>query len=304
MVSLNNKCFFAGSLSTVLEAFLFDFALLLLEMSKLLPQFHHHVRRDGTKVLGLGYSEEAKRAQQNPPQRTTCLQPDVVWKKALEAVQKFRGDVNNELHVLGQHEVQFGVFHGKTFVWVLTNALGYAGFIVDKIVNIDKEKETWAPLSKNKFLFKTYVEKFEQGLEAVQMKQKEREKTASAKTAAAVTQLLNKNAPPSLVVKRALASKSVRPIVRANVSSARSSTATAMDKRTTATATATATVMTTTTANVTATKSTTVTSMDTMTSNSFPAHDELTDAELLAAAQPIALSYTEGVPQLDKVFLI
>ena len=210
-------------------------------MSKLLPQFHHHVRRDGTKVLGLGYSEEAKRAQQNPPQRTTCLQPDVVWKKALEAVQKFRGDVNNELHVLGQHEVQFGVFHGKTFVWVLTNALGYAGFIVDK------EKETWAPLSKNKFLFKTYVEKFEQGLEAVQMKQKEREKTASAKTAAAVTQLLNKNAPPSLVVKRALASKSVRPIVRANVSSARSSTATAMDKRTTATATATATVMTTTT---------------------------------------------------------
>lgn len=271
-------------------------------MSKLLPQFHHHVRRDGTKVLGLGYSEEAKRAQQNPPQRTTCLQPDVVWKKALEAVQKFRGDVNNELHVLGQHEVQFGVFHGKTFVWVLTNALGYAGFIVDKIVNIDKEKETWAPLSKNKFLFKTYVEKFEQGLEAVQMKQKEREKTASAKTAAAVTQLLNKNAPPSLVVKRALASKSVRPIVRANVSSARSSTATATDKRTTATATATATVITTT--NVTATKSTTVTSMDTMSSNSFPAHEELTDAELLAAAQPIVLSYTEGVPQLDKVFLI
>ena len=280
--------------------------LLLLEMSKLLPQFHHHVRRDGTKVLGLGYSEEAKRTQQNPPQRTTCLQPEVVRKKALEAVQKFRGDVNNELHVLGQHEVQFGVFRGKTFVWVLTNALGYAGFIVDKIVNIDKEKETWAPLSKNKFLFKTYVEKFEQGLEAVQMKQKEREKTASAKTAAAVTQLLNKNAPPSLVVKRALASKSVRPIVRANVSSARSSTATATDKRTTATATATATVITTTTAttNVTATKSTTVTSMDTMSSNSFPAHEELTDAELLAAAQPIVLSYTEGVPQLDKVFLI
>ena len=41
-----------------------------------------------------------------------------------------------------------------------------------------------------------------------------------------------------------------------------------------------------------------------MSSNSFPAHEELTDAELLAAAQPIVLSYTEGVPQLDKVFLI
>ena len=44
--------------------------------------------------------------------------------------------------------------------------------------------------------------------------------------------------------------------------------------------------------------------MDTMTSNSFPPHEELTDAEMLAAAQPTALSYTEGVPQLDKVFLI
>ena len=44
--------------------------------------------------------------------------------------------------------------------------------------------------------------------------------------------------------------------------------------------------------------------MDTMTSNSFPAHEELTDAELLAAAQPIALSCTEGMPQLDKVFII
>lgn len=77
-------------MSTVLKAFFFDFTLLLLEMSKLLPQFHHHVRRDGTKVLGLGYSEEAKRAQQNPPQRTTCLQPDAVRKKALKAVQKIQ----------------------------------------------------------------------------------------------------------------------------------------------------------------------------------------------------------------------
>ena len=41
-----------------------------------------------------------------------------------------------------------------------------------------------------------------------------------------------------------------------------------------------------------------------MTSNSFPAHEELTDAELLAAAQPIALSCTECMPQLDKVFII
>ena len=85
------------------------------------------------------------------------------------------------MQVLGQHEVQFGFFSGKTFSWVLSNALGYSGHIVDKVVNVDKKRETEAALSKNKFLFKTYRENFKQGMEAVKMKKREREKTASSK---------------------------------------------------------------------------------------------------------------------------
>ena len=88
--------------------------------------------------------------------------------------------------------MQFGVFCGKMFLWILNNALGYAGYIVDKMVNVDKERETQAALSKNKFLFKSYIEQFKQGIEAVQMKKKEREKTASTKIAVAVSQLLKK----------------------------------------------------------------------------------------------------------------
>ena len=65
-------------------------------------------------------------------------------------------------------------------------ALGYAAYIVDKIANIDIERESGTALSTNKFIFKKYVEKCEQVIEAVHMKQKEREKTASAKTAVAV----------------------------------------------------------------------------------------------------------------------
>lgn len=154
-------------------------------MSCLLPQFHDHLLPNGSKVPRLGNTEEAREVlrlrKANPPSKTTCLFPAVVRQKAIEAVTKLGGDRNNELHVLGQHEIQFGAFSGKTFVWVLTNVLGYAGFIVDKVVNIDKEKETETALSKNKFLFKKYMQKFEQGIEAVQMKQKERERTASAK---------------------------------------------------------------------------------------------------------------------------
>lgn len=93
----------------------------------------------------------------------------MVRQKAIEALTRL-GDCTNELQVLGQHEVQFVVFCGKTFLWILDNALGYAGYIVDKVVNVDKERETEAALSKNKFIFKSYIEQFKQGIEAVQMK--------------------------------------------------------------------------------------------------------------------------------------
>lgn len=44
------------------------------------------------------------------------------------------------------------------FLWILNNVLGYLGYIVDKVVNVDKEREIEVVLSKNKFIFKSYIE--------------------------------------------------------------------------------------------------------------------------------------------------
>ena len=204
------------------------------------------------------------------------------------------------MQVLGQHEVQFGVFCGKTFSWVLSNALGYAGYIVDKVVNVDKERETEAALSKNKFLFKTYTEKFKQGMEAVKMKKREREKTASSKTVVAVSQLLNKNVSPSVMARKALASgRSLHPSVRPNITSTRSGTVTTTStttKNTASTTTVSTTKSTTATATNTTTSALSAADTTSVTVSLIQVQDELSDAELLAVSQPMCLSYTEGRP--------
>ena len=270
-------------------------------MSSLLPQFHHHIRPDGSKVLRLGYTEEARRVlkerRENPPPKTSSLLPSLVRQKASEVVTRLGGDCTNELQVLGQHELQFGVFSGKSFLWVLSNALGYAGYIVDEVVNVDKERETEAALSKNKFLFKSYTEKFKQGIEAVKMKKREREKTASSKTVVAVSQLLNKNVSPSVMARKALVSgRSLRPAVQPNITSTRSSTVTTTSTTTKNTA-STTTVSTTKSPTATATNTTT-SALSAADTTSVTVQDELSDAELLAVSQPMSLSYTEGRPLL------
>ena len=60
------------------------------------------------------------------------------------------GDVRNEQHVLGQCHIQFGLFKGRTFLWLVENALGYGAFIVDKIIDGEaaggcQEKELGQP---------------------------------------------------------------------------------------------------------------------------------------------------------------
>ena len=208
---------------------------------------------------------------------------------------------------LDKTQVQFGVFCGKTFSWILNNALGYAGYIVDKVVNVDKERETGAALSKNKFIFTSYIKQFKQGIEAVQMKKKERKKTASTKTAVAVSQLLKKNVSSSLMAKKARASgRSVHPAVQPNIPSPRSSTVRTTSSTTKST-TSTTTVSTTKSTAAFDTSRSTATDMNTTTVSILSAADttsvtliqaqeELTDSELLAVAQPISLSYAESRP--------
>jgi hypothetical protein len=67
-------------------------------------------------------------------------------------VRRKGGDINDQLSVLGQYEVQFGLFKGKSFQWLVENELGYAVWLVD---NLRAETTTTAPLYVLMYVFKT-----------------------------------------------------------------------------------------------------------------------------------------------------
>ena len=81
-------------------------------------------------------------------------------------VRRKGGDVGDKLSVLGQNEVQFGIFKGKTFQWLVDN--------------MRAETTTTAPLSKNKHAFKNYLNSFPEGQCVVELKAKERMKKSKS----------------------------------------------------------------------------------------------------------------------------
>ena len=87
------------------------------------------------------------------------------------------GNTSDEVSVLGQYEVQFGIFKGQTFKWLAENGLGYAGWLVD---SMGSETATTAPLSKNKHAFKAYLSSFPEGQDVVALKASERKKKATS----------------------------------------------------------------------------------------------------------------------------
>ena len=83
--------------------------------------------------------------------------------------------------------MQFDGFRGQTFLWVLENALGYAGWLVD---SMQSETVTSSALSQNKASFKTYANLFPECREVIAKKKEQRlNKTKEQETmpAAAVT---------------------------------------------------------------------------------------------------------------------
>ncbi len=93
-------------------------------------------------------------------------------KQATKAVKERGGDVSNKTEVLSEYVLQFGVFRGQTFRWMLENALGYTAWLVD---SMNKETFTAAALSQNKASFKAYVESFEECRHVIAKKRSDRE---------------------------------------------------------------------------------------------------------------------------------
>ncbi|RXM32576.1 hypothetical protein EOD39_6099 [Acipenser ruthenus] len=97
--------------------------------------------------------------------------PEKVLSSASSAVLHDGRYPDNKVHVLGQYELQFGVFRGQVFKWVAENVLGYAGFLV---AAMDKDTASGSRDSKNhnanKLSFKEYIELFPEGTEAIKLK--------------------------------------------------------------------------------------------------------------------------------------
>ncbi len=113
-----------------------------------------------------------------------------VRKQALKVVKERSGDFNNELDVKGEYEIQFGLCRGQTFRWLLENALGYVGWLLN---SIQGETTTTAPISQNKAAFWEYAMSFEACHEVVAMKKAEMD--AKQKTQTRTTPPVSKASP-------------------------------------------------------------------------------------------------------------
>ena len=131
----------------------------------------------------LNYTDEAKNFKDNCKGNSEIFvsikDEGEVKRTAVAAVKKMGGNIQDEISVLGQYEVQFGMFKGKTFKWLTENCLGYSAWLVD---NMRAETTTTAPLSRNKHCFKCYLTNFQEGQSVVALKAQERVKKASETT--------------------------------------------------------------------------------------------------------------------------
>jgi hypothetical protein len=137
-------------------------------MSKITPVFQKW--QDGT--IDMVYSAAANNMK---GRKTEYKAKDrkIVRAGALRAAKQIGGDLKDGLTVLGEYLLQFGQFQGKSFRWVVENALGWACAIIHSM-SAQREVESAAPLSQNKFDMKRYVESFEEGRRAIEQVKKNR----------------------------------------------------------------------------------------------------------------------------------
>lgn len=136
------------------------------------PRFRK--RADGS--LNLTDTAEAvavKRSQQGQPWAPP-MSPEAVLDKAKALLLQNHGDPANRKHLLGFFEIQFGVFRGQTFKWVLENTLGYAAYLVAAMKRDPTGgSKDWKAHSENKMCFKEYMEMFPSGRIAIAMKEEQ-----------------------------------------------------------------------------------------------------------------------------------
>ena len=134
------------------------------KMAAMLPSF----RRNRDNKLDL--SDTTAAATVPKQQWRKPHNPTHVLEAARAAVVQHGGSITDELHVLGQHSMQFGKFQDYTFRWVLENALGYAAWLLLGFEKDPSPKPGEEARTSNKEAFKKYVLSFPEGREAVSIR--------------------------------------------------------------------------------------------------------------------------------------
>ena len=95
-----------------------------------------------------------------PPLFTPALDGLTVTRNARQRVEVLgtQESLRDPVCILSQHVLQFGKYRGQTIKRVLENDLGWVTCVM-ALVDLD-DKETEAPLSRNKFRLLTYVKHF------------------------------------------------------------------------------------------------------------------------------------------------
>ena len=146
-------------------------------------------KKSGSGKYNLRYSTEAQSIHSDSKQKSIvqywrCKSEVDVKARAAAQLKSLGGDPANNIDLLGQYELQFGVFRGKTFKWLVENGLGYAAFVT---LSFSKETESSSDLSKNKHAFLSYMRSFSDGRAAMLQKAREKELEKSKKVATTST---------------------------------------------------------------------------------------------------------------------
>lgn len=116
--------------------------------------------------VSLFASSEAKKIKNEKRQWSRPLSPERVKESARMAVVLGGGDPENEWHVLGQHQIQFGMYRGQAFLWLAENALEYAAYIVASM-SPESEKTDSVNHLANKQALRRYISHFPEGRYAI-----------------------------------------------------------------------------------------------------------------------------------------
>ncbi|KAL8574945.1 hypothetical protein ACOMHN_052110 [Nucella lapillus] len=132
----------------------------LRSVSTLLPTWRRSKATRATLLLDPTPAARVEQQKLKTPGTLTRMQ---IKESAEKAVSQLGGDVTNELHVLGQHTFQFGVYKDRTFVWALSNDPGYCARLVTSLEMKRKKRDPRDPTIFNIFHLREYIMNFPEG---------------------------------------------------------------------------------------------------------------------------------------------